>query len=290
MALSLGSASAVFKRIAHAHDVVFGTYVLRPDSGAQRALLAAAHAGARVRVTLQRDPYNIRDGTALNAASTHALREAGARVRLLDLGDKAFHLKASVCDGIAYLDDRNWATGPQIVVADDQPRDVALVRAALLARATASNRTLALRKDIALARETSLVRHAGDAPVIVETENVGASPLADALCRHAARGARTVLILGDWRNHPYAERAAIERLKRAGVEVLETGTNEKLALAGNRAWIGSANATGPYDARTAGQFEWGAVTRVKALVNAVAAALRRDGAPASVVRSSVRRR
>ena len=277
------------REVAGARDVAFGAYVLRPDGPAQKALLAAARRGAHVTVTLQRDPYNIRDGVAHNAASANALRRAGAHVQMLDLGDKAFHLKAAVCDGIAYLDDRNWTTQRQIVVKDDAPRDVALVRAALTGGDASSNRAVALSKDTALARETSLVRHAGNAPVVVESEYVSASPLAEALREHAARGARTVLILGSWRNHARSERAAIAALRRAGVEVLETGTNEKLALAGNRAWIGSANATGPYDARTAGQVEWSVVTSVKALVNAVRAALRRDGAPASVVRGGVRR-
>jgi hypothetical protein len=230
-------------------------------------------------VTLQRNPYRADEATPLNAASARALRRAGARVRLLDLDHTAFHLKAAVCDGVAYLDNRNWPkSGPQIVVADDTPRDVALLRAALTGRAVGSSRALALRKDVALARETALIRRAGRAPVIIESENIGASRLADALQDHAANGARTVLILGRWRNHSVAESALIEKLKTAGVDVRETGSNEKLALVGSQVWIGSANATGAYDERTAGQADWGVVTGVKALVKAVKAALRRDGA------------
>ena len=51
---------------------------------------------------------------------------------LLDSEQTPFHLKAAVCDGVAYLDDRNWTKrGPEIVIADDAPDDVALVRDAL---------------------------------------------------------------------------------------------------------------------------------------------------------------
>lgn len=285
MALSLSSASLVYECIAGAKDVAFGTYVLRPDGPALHALLDAAHNGAHVVVTLQRDPYNIENGKAFNADSARALRRAGARVRLLELAETAFHLKAATCDGVAYFDDRNWtAAGREIVIADNKPRDAAQVRAALTGRSASSDRTAALRRDVALrkddalARETSLIRRAGDAPVIVESEYVAASPLADALCDHAERGARTILILAGWRHHPRGEFALLQRLTRAGVDVRETGNNEKLALVGNRAWIGSANATGAYDERTARQADWGVVTSVKTLVNAVRAALWRDGA------------
>ena len=280
MALSLSSARAALAHIERAEHVAFGTYVLRPDGPAQRALLNAAHKKhGHVVVTLQRDPYNAPEATPLNVASARALRRAGAHVRLLELDHTAFHLKAAVCDGVAYLDNRNWPKhGPQIIVADDAPRDVALLRASLTGHPAGSSRALALRKDVALARETALVRRAGGAPVIVESENIGASPLAGALQKHAAHGARTVLILGRWRHHTAAESALIEKLKKAGVDVRETGTNAKMALAGNHVWIGSANATGAHDERTSGQADWGVVTGVKALVNAVKAALRSDGA------------
>lgn len=254
--------------------------MLRPDSPVQKALLKAARTEhANVVVTLQRDPYRAPEAVPLNAASALELRRAGAHVRLLDLDRSAFHLKAAVCDGVAYLDNRNWPKkGAQIVVADDAPRDVALLRAALTGHGAGSSRTLALRKDVALARETALIRRAGSAPVIVESENIGASPLARALQAHAAHGARTVLILGNWRDRRPAEGALIDKLRAAGVDVRETGTNAKMALVGDQVWIGSANATGSHDERTGGQADWGTVTRVKALVNAVKAALRRDGA------------
>jgi hypothetical protein len=59
--------------------------------------------------------------------------------------------------------------------------------------------------------------------------------------------------------------------------VREGGSNQKLALAGDTAWIGSGNATAAFG-RGAGQLEWGMVTRDPALVGAVGSALARDGA------------
>ena len=55
----------------------------------------------------------------------------------------------------------------------------------------------------------------------------------------------------------------------------EGGSNQKLALAGDTAWIGSGNATGA-SGRSAGQLEWGMLTRDRALVGAVASALAHD--------------
>jgi hypothetical protein len=279
VALSLSSAREAYADIAGARDVTLGTYVLRTGSPVQQALLQAAHHHAHVEVTLQRDPYRTDKAARLNTEAARELRHAGVRVRLLNLARTAFHIKAAVCDGVAYLDDRNWPKkGPQTVLKDRAPRDVALLRAALTGNPPRSCRAFALRKDDALARETALIRHAGRATVVVESENIGRSPVADALREHAARGARTVLILGDWRGRSPAESRLIENLRAEGVEVHETGRNEKLALVGDRAWIGSANATGAFDERTASQTDWGTVTRAKELVGAVKHALRRDGA------------
>jgi len=276
VALSLSCVSDVLARIAGARDVAFATYSIRPDGPAQKALLTAAKHGAHVVVTMQRDPYKDEDGAIYNAQCAAALRRAGARVSLLPRDRIPFHLKAVVCDGVAYLDDRNWTKGGrEIVVADDSARDVALARAAITRHAAGCSRTLAMRKDAALEREAALIRRAGDAPVIVESEYVDGSPLTTALFEHAARNAGTTLILGSWRHYTKHESALIRSLRDAGVKVLETGGNEKLALAGDTAWIGSANATGVYS-RAAGQIEWGVVTRCRALVKAVAAALRRD--------------
>jgi hypothetical protein len=274
VALSLSSVSAVRDRVASARDVAFGTYFL-PHGPMRDALVDAARRGAHVSVTLQADPYRNPYGKRCNAEAARELRDAGASVTLLPSDRAPFHLKAAVCDGVAYLDDRNWTQrGPEIVVGDDDDLDVALVRAALAGRGGAEA-ALATRKDAALQREVELVDAAGAAPVIVETERVATSPLTRALQRHAASGAPTTLVLAPTRRHSATEARALAALASSGVRVREGGTNEKLALAGDTAWLGSGNATGA-SGRGAGQVEWGMLTREPALVAAVRSALARD--------------
>jgi hypothetical protein len=275
--LSLSSVPDVLTRIASAHDVAFGSYFLTRGP-VRDALAGAARHGAHVAVTLQADPYRGSGQRAPeSAASARVLREAGAQVSLLARDQVPFHLKAAVCDGVAYLDDRNWTQrGPEIVVADDDPRDVALLRDALAGHGGA-DATLATRKDEALRRELALIESAPHAPVVVETERIGTSPISAALRRHARGGAPTTLVLGRARDRSPREVATIALLAGDGVVVREGGSNQKLALAGDTAWIGSGNATAAFG-RGAGQLEWGMVTRDPALVGAVHSALAHDGA------------
>ena len=93
------------------------------------------------------------------------------------------------------------------------------------------------------------------------------SPLTRAL-RRSARARRADDARRRARAHAsHREAHAIAALARAGVDVREGGANEKLALAGDAAWIGSCNATGAAG-RVARQLEWGLVTRDPALVSA----------------------
>jgi hypothetical protein len=274
VAVSLSSVPDVLTRIGVARDVAFGSYFL-PPGPVRDALLGAARRGAHVAVTLQADPYRNPFGARCNAQAARTLRAAGATVSLLPSDRAPFHLKAAVCDGVAFLDDRNWTKrGPEIVVADDDPNDVGLVRDALGGRGGA-DRALATRKDVALAREVALVERAHGAAVIVETERVATSPLTVALRRHARTGAKTTLIIAPSRGHSAREARAIAQLAADGVVVRESGSNQKLALAGAVAWIGSGNATGA-SGRGAAQLEWGMLTRKRVLVGAVASALAHD--------------
>ena len=275
MALSLSSVADVIARISTARDVAFGSYFL-PEGPMRDALVGAARSGAHVAVTLQADPYRNPHGRRDNREAARLLTAAGAEVSLLRSARAPFHLKAAVCDGTAYLDDRNWtARGPEMVIADDDPSDVSIVRDAVREARPAADATIALRKDEALRREVLLVEAAGDAPVVVETERVRDSPLTAALRARARGGAPTTLVVGRTRHHSRAERRALVALARDGVVIREGGTNQKLALAGGAAWIGSGNATGA-GGRSARQVEWGLVTRDAALVGAVRTALERD--------------
>lgn len=276
MGVSASSVAAVVQRIGHAREVAFGSFVLYPGK-VRGALVAAAKRGAHVEVTLQRDPYH---ASAAERRATResiaTLRAAGATVTLLDRARAPFHLKAAVCDGVAYLNDKNWTSdGDELIVADDDPHDVAVVRAALRGDGTARGE-LRTAKGGALAQEAALIDAAGDAPVVVESETFGDGPIAAALLRHARRGAATTVIVapGEARSKA-SERAALRALRHAGVVVRATGTNQKCALAGDAAWVGSANATYATGAASR-QVDWGMRTREPTLVAAVRAALRRD--------------
>ena len=278
MAVSLSSVPRVLAHVASARDVAFGAYFLSPHSAAAGALLSAARGGAHVAVTLQADPYRNPYGAKDNAAVARELRAAGADVRLLPSAEAPFHLKAAVCDGVAYVDDRNWTKrGPEIVLRDDDPRDVARVRDALTGTGggESAEAGVATRKDDALRRELELVEHAGTDPVIVETERVATSPLTRALERRALAGEPTTMIVGRAKHHSRTEAHAITEMRHDGVDVRAGGTNEKLALAGDTAWIGSVNATG-VSGRNAGQLEWGTLTRDPTIVGVVRTSLQRD--------------
>jgi hypothetical protein len=274
VALSLSSVPGVLAHIASARDVAFGTYFL-PHNGVRDALETAARRGAHVSVTVQADPYRNPYGKRANDETARVLRDAGADVTLLPSDTVPFHLKAVVCDDTAYLDDRNWTKrGPELVIADDDPQDVALVRDALAGRGGA-DAALATRKDAALRREAELVDGAGAAAVIVETERVATTPLTEALRRHARAGAPTTLIVARSGLRSRTEASALAKLAADGVVVRAGGHNQKLALAGDAAWIGSGNATGAAG-RSAGQLEWGLVTRDPAIVGAVRGELAGD--------------
>jgi hypothetical protein len=260
-----------------ARDIAFGTYFLPPGT-VRNALAEAAQRGAHVAVTVQSAPFADKGGARerMTAGSAKLLRDAGAQVTLLDSRQVPFHLKAAIVDGVAYLDNRNWTKdGREVVLADDDPKDVALVAQALAGHGRA-NPTLATRKDDALARELAVIGRSRDAAVVLETETLGATRLSTALYRHAKGGAPTTLIVGRGSVRTTRQRNLLTKLRAAGVDVHEHGVNQKLALGNGIAWIGSANATATPHKKERAQIEWGLVTDDAALVGAVRTALERD--------------
>jgi hypothetical protein len=272
VALTLASPTQVAARIAQADEIAFGSYFI--PHAMREALVAAARRGAHVDVTLEETPYEDRTGGLgrLNAASAAALRAAGADVHLVSGDAPPYHIKAAVCDGVAYLNDRNWPAQGGTIVADDDAADVALVREAIAGRGGADE-TLATRKDVAVQREAALIDGAGSAPVVVATESFGAGAISAALRRHAGLGAPTTLIV----NQRQANPALLAGLERAGIVVRNSVANEKLVLAGDAVWLGSANATFA-GGKDAGQTDWGLVTRDRELVAAVRERLSAYGA------------
>jgi hypothetical protein len=176
------------------------------------------------------------------------------------------HLKGAVVDGVAWLDDRNWdGARAETIIRDSEADDVAALRAALAGR-PGSDARLETTKAGAQALELAVVRGAGAAPLALATESFGSGAVYDALLARAkAHGVTRLLVAGREAREAgkagEAERRRLGRLADLGIEV-RTGNppgadaDEKLALAGTAAWVGSANASyarGPYGR----QRDWG---------------------------------
>jgi hypothetical protein len=274
-----------------AHDVALTAYTLR-DGGVRDALVAAAGRGAAVRVRLERDPLDDAAGTLhrANAEAVAALRAAGADAALTGPGEPVLHLKAAVVDGAAWLDDRNWATsGPQRILRDTDPDDVAVVRSAV-AGGRGADGHLATTKSGALRLEADVIARAGAAPLEVETESFGSGTIDRALFHRAKAGLPTRLIVAgrEVAASPHGrEGRRLERLAALGVEVRvgdpERGDlDEKLAVGGAGGWVGSANATyarGSFGA----QRDWGMATRSPALLGDLRASFERNWRAARVL-------
>jgi hypothetical protein len=268
--IALCERSAVLTAIDRAHSVHLSAYVLPPSVTAR--LTAAARRHARVELELARypvgeTPAERRCLARANRAAVEAVRRAGGRAQLVSPRDP-LHLKAALIDDrIAYLDDRNWSDdGPQTIVADDEPGDVAIVRDALARRPAAGEHLRTLKPD-SLALERSVLEGAGDGLLEVESESFGIGPVYDALLARATEHRATRLLicdreLGEAQQHAALTGrepvglTALDRLARDGVDVRVTSAGEKMALAGKRAWVGSTNATRDWGS-TARQLDWG---------------------------------
>ena len=169
--------------------------------------------------------------------------------------------------------------GSTIGIGPDRPRNRSCVR-------TIPARRL-LRRPEALKREIDVIEHAGGARLDVESESFGSGPIYGALLRRADAHLPTRLIVAgreaaEPRNA--AERTCLARLAALGVDV-RTGDrrgsdlNEKVAVAGTSAWVGSANATYAGGAFGA-QLDWGVVSGDRAVVDGLRDAFARNWARA----------
>src|ERR1017187_10185172 len=126
MSIDLSSVAAFDAAVAGARSVDFAAYTPRA-SMTRDALLVAARAGARVRIRLERDPLDDAAGTlhVANSESVALLTAAGADAAVTPPGAAILHMKAAVVNGVAWLDDRNWAgDGHETVLRDTDPDDV----------------------------------------------------------------------------------------------------------------------------------------------------------------------
>jgi phosphatidylserine/phosphatidylglycerophosphate/cardiolipin synthase-like enzyme len=267
--VSLSTAARVLHAVEHARNVTFGAYLLPP--GAMReALENAARRGAKVHVRLDGSPYGSgnRGIAKLNKQAIKELRKSGVDAELVRGAESGLHMKAVICDSVAYLDDRNFAAnGTQTILRDDSRADVAKVGNALLHDDARPGRELALRKNDALRAEASLIRdaHRGDT-IEVQSEFFGGTWVSSALHAAAKRGVHCKLGIGSKHKMKPHERAVLQGLVSGGVNIRLVTSAEKFAvLNGKRAWVGSADATyNPHPQR-----DWGIRTNDAAIARSV---------------------
>lgn len=250
--VALSSTSQVCRALREARQIDLQAYtVWGPVYGAVRS---AARRGAGVTVHLEGRPFNDPHLAKENRKIAAELRAAGAVVTL----GHPLHAKALAVDGTLYLDEKNWRP-EDIVLRDDDPADAAKIP---------------MIKHEALAREGELIGGASRADaVIVESESFGAYNIVYSTLERLGRaGAAPRLLVSenDLRANP-RERRVIERLVAEGVRVRVCRDSEKLAAAGNGAWLGSANATIAMPATDS--TDWGLCTEDSQIVAAVRARL-----------------
>jgi hypothetical protein len=260
----LSGTDELLARVGTARSISVASYIMRPGRLAE-ALEAAGDRGADVSVTLEKTPKDS-DGS-LATANREMADELRAHHVAVDLTSVSTHLKAAVVDGEAFLDDRNWPeNGPNIVVADADPDDVAVVRSGICGKA-ASDGHLWVRKLDALRAEARLLHDSAAKQIEVESESFGFGAVERELAAKARAGCDVRLLVCDREASNAREASALKRLAAAGVEIRVAPFDEKIAVAGTQAWVGSANA-GVYPPD---MIDWGMRTRLPALVDALQA-------------------
>jgi phosphatidylserine/phosphatidylglycerophosphate/cardiolipin synthase-like enzyme len=230
-----------------ARRIDFCSYFL-PSRRVEQALEAAARRGAEVHVHLEGRLFH---GTATmkarNRDALRRLRAAHADARCVDRTASTgpeLHMKAAVCDGVAYLDDCNW-NADDAVIRDDRAGDVRAIRNAADYASFGGRPALALNKRRALELEAAVLLRSHAKHIDVETESLQSSAVSSALRTLAGKGVTCRLLVSTYELRQM--RPTLASLEEIGVQVRAVSASEKLAIADHaRAWIGSANATSPY--------------------------------------------
>ena len=269
--IAISGRREVADAIERARSVLVTSYVLRPGWMLD-ALEDASRHGASVRVRLEGRPYGDTSGELIadNRGAVKALRRLGADAKLVDRNRKngpPLHMKAAICDGVAYLDDRNWPDdAADTIVRDDFRRDADAIQAAALHKAPPPTSWFWTNKRQALAGERRLLEYAADARTVdVQSESFGAgSGTYGALKQLAESGVRCRLVVCA-RDVNERSRNALRTLREAGVDVRAVNSDEKMAIVdGARAWVGSANSTSPHF--DGDQIDWGLRTDASAVL------------------------
>jgi hypothetical protein len=246
--VELSSMGQVCRALRGARQVDLQAYTVWGP--ALKAVKAAAQRGAQVTVHLEGHPFNNPHLAKENRNLAAQLRAAGATVAL----GHPLHAKALTVDGTLYLDERNWRPGDLVLRVDD-PAEAAKIP---------------MIKHEALAREGQLIDGASSADrVIVESESFGCcNKVYSELGAAALAGAAPRLLVSSRElSGNVRERQVLEGLVREGVTVRVCDDSEKLAVAGDAAWLGSANAT--IAAPESDSSDWGLDTRNATIVAAV---------------------
>jgi PLD-like domain len=244
--------------------------------GVVAALERAAERGAHVRVHLEPEPYDpggLGARARANEAMIAELRAHGVDAALaVEMPNAPLHLKAAVVDGRAFLDDRNWlADGRDTIVFVHGAHETAAVRAAIRGGYAADDH-VAVRKREALALEADTIDCAVHG-ISVESESFGSGVVARALLARACAGESVRLLVSSRDVRSMREVTVLSRLEVEGVKVRVEGggDNEKFCIAGDRVWVGSANATGGFPDTV----DWGVRTRAKDVVHTLRAVFER---------------
>lgn len=268
--ISLSSTPAMLAAMRTAKDITFSAYFLRPGGPVEQVLLDAIKRGAHVTVRLNgyfdNGPKRLLDW---NKQAVRDLKRVHADAKMVHLSDKdgpMLHLKAAVCDSVAFLDDRNWTAGRDIVLRDTTPGEVSAIRAAAgYARAACKN--IALTKAEALNRESDVIDSPRNRRVDIESETMTwHSPVYSAIKRHANDIHFRVLLSSQHLSG--TTKKTIGYLETMHVDVRMVDSSDKIAIAGGeRAWVGSANATATWP--DPNESDWGYSTDTKRFVRAL---------------------
>jgi phosphatidylserine/phosphatidylglycerophosphate/cardiolipin synthase-like enzyme len=268
--ISISSQRQLFSAMERARSVLLTAYTLRsgPVLG---ELEDAARRGACVTVRLEGRPRPGASGeiAAANRFAIKALRRAGADAKLVDTNARngpPMHMKAAVCDGVAYLDDRNFPVRNDSIVRDDFAADVGAIESAVFSGRDARAPQFWTNKRDALWAERRLLAGAATAKrVDVESESFGFGGGAYSELKMLAQAGVQCRLLVSRREVNDKTQRALATLQSAGVEVRVGDSNEKMAIVdGSRAWIGSANSTSGFYNDDA--IEWGLRTAEPAVV------------------------
>lgn len=234
--VSLASVGDLAENIRHARNVALDVYVLR-NPLLLYSLATAARSGANVTVRL--GSPGAAPERAANAAVMRQLDAAGVHVTAEPgFGPNALHAKTAIVDDAVYLDDRNFTGEESETIVVERSKRV--------------DSNYARTKSAALQDEANMLRAASGHDVIVATESLGPGLVVDALIERARRG-DCVRVMYNPETRDRASAQAVARLRAAGVHVRLSAENHKIAVAGDSAWIGSANAS----PGAAEQREWG---------------------------------